>query len=240
MKRRLFEDLVVSKRMRLRGPFSLPASIAVHAAVLGAAVAFAALGPADLPATNPVAFASIVWNPPSRVLGATTLSKGHGGGPARAPRMAISIPTVPDESVANPTSDSLPDTCFPRCGDDPGPGSDFPGPVGGSDVIGDAPGPRRVRSGGDVQPPRKLFTVMPVYPEIALRAHMEGTVVLECIIATDGRVKDVTVLQPIPLLDQAAVDAVKQWRYTPTLLDGSPVEVIMSVTVHFRTPSGRL
>jgi protein TonB len=240
MKPRLFEDLVVSRRTRLRGPFSLPASIAVHAAVLGAAFAIAALGPADLPTTSPVAFASLAWNPPSRVLGATNSSKGHGGGPGRAPRVDISSLTVPDESAANPTTDSLPDTCFPRCGDDPGPGSDLPGPVGGSGVIGDALGPRRVQSGGDVQPPRKIFTVMPIYPKIALYAHMQGTVVLECIIATDGRVKDVTVVQGIPLLDQAAVDAVKQWRYTPTLLDGSPVEVVMSVTVHFRTPSGRL
>jgi len=59
-------------------------------------------------------------------------------------------------------------------------------------------------------------------------------VILECTISPQGRVADVKVLRPIPLLEQAAIDAVKQWQYTPTLLNGVPVPVIMTVTVNFR------
>ena len=61
-----------------------------------------------------------------------------------------------------------------------------------------------------------------------------GVVILECTISPQGKVTDVKVLRGIPLLDQAAVDAVKQWVYTPTLLNGVPVPVIMTVTVNFK------
>ena len=58
-------------------------------------------------------------------------------------------------------------------------------------------------------------------------------VIIEATIGKDGSVKDAKVLRPVPLLDQAALDAVKQWKYTPTLLNGVPVEVVMTVTVNF-------
>jgi protein TonB len=58
-------------------------------------------------------------------------------------------------------------------------------------------------------------------------------VVLEAVIGEDGRVRDVRVVRPVALLDQAAVEAVRQWRFTPTLLNGQPVPVIMNVTVGF-------
>ena len=61
-----------------------------------------------------------------------------------------------------------------------------------------------------------------------------GVVILECTISPQGKVSDVKVLRGIPLLDQAAIDAVKQWVYTPTLLNGVPVPVIMTVTVNFK------
>ena len=61
----------------------------------------------------------------------------------------------------------------------------------------------------------------------------QGVVILEATIGADGKVKDVRVLRSIPLLDQAAIDAVRQWEYTPTLLNNVPVPVIMTVTVQF-------
>ena len=64
-------------------------------------------------------------------------------------------------------------------------------------------------------------------------ARVSGVVIIEATIGTDGRVKDAKVLRSIPLLDQAALDAVKQWQYSPTLLNGVPVSVIMTVTVNF-------
>jgi protein TonB len=73
-----------------------------------------------------------------------------------------------------------------------------------------------------------------VYPPLALAARVEGPVLLEAIIDTEGRVQAVRVLRSPPMLDAAAVEAVRQWRYTPTLLNGTPVPVIMTVNVMFQ------
>jgi TonB family protein len=87
---------------------------------------------------------------------------------------------------------------------------------------------------GRIVEPRKLHSVPPVYPEDARKARVQGTVVLECTISPQGRVTDVRVLHGNPRLDQAAIDAVKQWAYTPALLDGKAVPVIMTVSVNFK------
>jgi protein TonB len=81
--------------------------------------------------------------------------------------------------------------------------------------------------------PHKIVDVAPVYPPVAQRARVEGVVILEAVIDAQGRVEAVRVLRSIALLDQAAVDAVKQWRFTPALLNAEPVPVVMTVTVNF-------
>ena len=81
--------------------------------------------------------------------------------------------------------------------------------------------------------PRKIGDLRPVYPEIARAAHVEGTVILEAVLDTSGRVTQLRVIQSSPMLDQAALDAVKQWRYTPSLYGGHPVSVLMTITVRF-------
>ncbi|MCM2258423.1 MAG: TonB family protein [Vicinamibacteria bacterium] len=96
------------------------------------------------------------------------------------------------------------------------------------------PPPTPVRVGGNIQEPRKLTHVDAVYPDIAKQARVQGIVILECLITPAGEVGKVEVMRGIPLLDQAAIDAVKQWRYAPTLLNGVPVPVIMTVTVNFK------
>src|SRR6186997_2430115 len=90
-----------------------------------------------------------------------------------------------------------------------------------------------VRVGGNIKPPQKTRDVRPVYPPIAQSARVQGIVIIEATIGPDGAVKDAKVLRSIPLLDQAALDAVRQWVFTPTLLNGVPVPVIMTVTVQF-------
>ena len=90
-----------------------------------------------------------------------------------------------------------------------------------------------VRVGGAVREPKKIADVRPVYPPIALAARVEGMVILEAVINERGVVERVKVLRSVPLLDGAAVDAVQKWRYTPTLLNGSPVSVLMTITLHF-------
>ena len=90
-----------------------------------------------------------------------------------------------------------------------------------------------VRIGGDIAPPKNIHRVPPVYPPDARAAGVGGIVTIDAIIATDGTVKDARILRGNPLLNQAALDAVLQWTFTPTLLNGAPVEVQMTVTVNF-------
>jgi len=91
-----------------------------------------------------------------------------------------------------------------------------------------------VRPGGDIRPPTKIKNVPPVYPQIARVNRVQGTVILEAVIGENGRVRDLRVLRSIPLLDTAAMDAVRQWEFTPTLLNRQPVPVLMTVTVTFK------
>jgi protein TonB len=95
-----------------------------------------------------------------------------------------------------------------------------------------------VRLGSGIHTPRKIVDVKPVYPPLAQTAHVEGVVILEALIDARGHVTSVHVLRSIPLLDQAAIAAVEQWTYTPTLLNGVPVPIVMTVTVQF-TLQGR-
>ena len=90
-----------------------------------------------------------------------------------------------------------------------------------------------VRVGGDIKEPRKIRDMRPVYPQEAMDAKVQGIVILEAVIGLDGAVEKARLLRSVPLLDQAALDAVLQWQFTPTLLNGAPVPVIMTVTVNF-------
>ena len=116
------------------------------------------------------------------------------------------------------------------------PGGVVGGVVGGLPEAPPPPPPppaQPVRVGGNIKAPNKVKHVPPVYPPIAQSARVAGMVIIEAVIGADGRVKDAKVLRSVPLLDQAALDAVKQWVFTPTLLNGVPVPVIMTVTVNF-------
>jgi periplasmic protein TonB len=95
------------------------------------------------------------------------------------------------------------------------------------------PTPKIVRATA-LNMPKKVHDVAPEYPAIARSAGVEGVVIIEAVIAVDGSVRDARVLRSQPLLDRAAVDAVRQWRYEPTRLNGVPVPVIVTVTVQFR------
>ena len=104
-----------------------------------------------------------------------------------------------------------------------------PVPVMGQASGGQAP----VRVGGNIRPPAKVRDARPIYPEDAMRARVQGVVILETVIDEFGSVREAKVLRSIPMLDQAATDAVMQWEFVPTLLNGVAVPVIMTVTVNF-------
>jgi TonB family protein len=117
------------------------------------------------------------------------------------------------------------------------------GGAGGAAVPGPPPAPPApiagapIRVGGNIRPPQQVRRVAPVYPPIAQNARVQGVVILELRVGVDGRVEEARVLRSIPLLDQAAIDAVMQWEYSPTLLNGAPVPILMTVTVQFTLPT---
>ncbi len=103
----------------------------------------------------------------------------------------------------------------------------------------EAPKPvQRIRVGGMVQQANLISNPKPIYPPLAKAARIQGTVVLEAVISKQGTIENLSVLSGHPLLIQSAIDAVKQWRYKPTLLNGEPVEVITTITVNFSLTGG--
>jgi TonB family protein len=93
--------------------------------------------------------------------------------------------------------------------------------------------PMRVRIGGNVQQSKLVYKVDPTYPLEAVRSHTEGTVVLHVVIGVDGSMKEVQLVSGDSTLSAAAIEAVRQWRYQPTLLNGEPVEVDSTISVIF-------
>lgn len=90
-----------------------------------------------------------------------------------------------------------------------------------------------VRIGGGIKTPPKVRDIKPAFPPLAQTAGVQGVVIVEALVDSNGDVVDARLLRSIPLLDEAALSAVKQWRFSPTLLNGSPVAVLMTVTVNF-------
>ena len=98
---------------------------------------------------------------------------------------------------------------------------------------GESRAPRSIRLGGNVAQANLVHQVTPVYPEVAKSAHISGTVLLHAIVGKDGTVQDLQYVSGPPLLMKSAMDAVRQWRYKPVLLNGNPVEVDTTVSVIF-------
>lgn len=90
-----------------------------------------------------------------------------------------------------------------------------------------------LRVGGNIRPPQKIRHVTPQYPAVAQSAGVQGVVIIEATIGAGGDVSNARILRSIPLLDQAALDAVRQWQFEPTRINGVPVAIIMTVTVQF-------
>lgn len=168
---------------------------------------------------------------------------GPGGGPPQPapPRRPVSnMPNTPVFPV--PGTQVVDVGPAPDVG--PGNGSGPPGPgipdgsgigiPGGEGPGGGAPPPVVIVQGGKVRPPRLIERVEPIYPPLARQAGIEGDVLLEALLGTDGRVEQVRVVGGRPLLATSAQAAVEQWRYEPTHLNGRPVAVLLRVTVQFR------
>jgi protein TonB len=243
MQQRLFEDLLDSdvKVHKTKQGYTLPVSIAVHVVVLLAVVIVPLMTAEALPEPTSVVKAFFVEPaaaPPPPPPPPPPAPKAQ-----VQPKMAPTPQPVQDDKFTAPIN--TPDQVKPDEGIDLGVEGGVPGGVEGGvpggvvgGVVGglpDAPPPTAaVRVGGQIKEPKKLKNVAPAYPDIAKQARVQGVVILECTISPQGKVTDVKVLRGIPLLDAAAIEAVKQWVYSPTLLNGVPVPVIMTVTVNFR------
>jgi protein TonB len=165
------------------------------------------------------------------------------------------VSTSPDAAPINVPSRIEPEPAKPSGGDDLGvtggveggveggvPGGVVAGIVGGIPTHAPAPPPPPpppqgpVRVGGPIKEPALVRRVEPVYPELAIRAGVQGVVILEAVVDEQGAVKDVKVLRSIPLLDNAAIAAVEQWHYSPVMLNGRPVPFVLTVVVSFSIP----
>jgi protein TonB len=94
-----------------------------------------------------------------------------------------------------------------------------------------------VRIGGNISAPALVKRVEPIYPDLALMAKVGGMVILEAVVGADGSVVSVKVLRSVKFLDDAALEAVKQWKYSPLILNGVPTPFVLTVTLNFHTAS---
>jgi len=211
----------------------LPVSIAAHVIVIAAIFTAPLLGDIDFPPPNrPLNFAytNVVLPPPPPV-------RLHKLPPQPPTNSLDKAPiTAPTEILPEPTIAPGPSLGPDEPGDDNGMPFGFKGAVGPPVAALPPPPPvekKPVRPGGDIQPPRRIVSVAPIYPVIAQQARVQGTVEIEALIGEDGKVRNAKVTSGKVSLNEAALTAVRQWVFTPTRLNGEPVAVIMTVTVVF-------
>lgn len=223
-----------------RAAWPLVLSTIAHAAFLFAVVALPLLYITDTLPEVPTMMAFVGAPPPSPP-------------PPPPPRVvAAASPRAVPKSGRFAAPVEAPSRIEPEVGIDPGfeggvpggieggvPGGLVGGIVGGlpADVPPPPPPVRAVvRIGGQIHAPALVHSVPPRYPELAVRAQIQGTVIIEATVDEEGRVQNARVLRSISLLDEAALDAVRQWRYSPLRLNDQPVRFILTVTVSFTIP----
>ena len=235
MRRDMFGDIVdPSITVGTKRWYTVPLSVLTHAVVIGAVVLVPVLASDVLPTPQSVlAFVAVppppapppAPAPPPPPTAQPAMLVNPAAAPLEAPTAIVLDPPPPPQP-----SYSLADAVRGVKGGIPG------GPPGGTVTIASPSSglpTEPIRPGGDIRAPTKIKDVAPVYPPLALTAQVEGMVIIEAILTKDGTVRDPKVLRSVALLDRAALEAVRQWRYTPTTLNGVPVEVIITVTVHF-------
>jgi protein TonB len=218
-----------------RSRYAVPLSVVAHVAVAAVVIIVPLMATDVMPDPREVMHV---------VTGPATLPPPPPPPPARSSAPAATTPTsrqaAPSDAPDSITPD--PDTTIAAIGDPGVPGGLPDGVPGGLGVVSGVPAlpappprppTRPVPVGGRIKIPAKVLHVPPVYPVIAQQARVEGVVIIEAIIGTDGRVKEARVLKSKPLLDEAALAAVRQWVFSPTTLNGVPVPVLMTVTVNF-------
>lgn len=234
MGREIFSDVArPSVRLGSRAWYTLPVSIAAHAVIAAVVIVIPLMATDVLPA--PASLGVFVTSPPPPVPPPLP--------PAAAPDQRRPAPTAvnPNIVLTEPAERIVEESAPPSIPGAPGgiegvpagvPGSI--GPIPAMPPVPSAPAPPKpVPVGGRIKNPAKIKDVRPVYPAIAGANRVEGRVIIQAIIGADGLVQDARVVGSVPLLDRAALDAVMQWQFSPTLLNGIPIPGIMTVTVNF-------
>ena len=235
MPKEMFGDVVEpSIKVGSQAWYTVPVSIFLHVVLVGGVI-IVPLMAADVLPVPPTMMAFAVSAPPppppppaAAAPTPTPTNVNPNAAPVEAPKEIL-----PEAPPAAPPSVGVPGGVVGGV-----PGGSLGGVVGGlPEAPPPPPPPAPVRVGGNIRAPQKTRNVNPVYPQIAQSARVQGVVIIEATIGPSGKVQDARVLRSIPLLDQAALDAVRQWEYSPTLLNGVPVPVIMTVTVNFTLQS---
>lgn len=224
------------RQFRPRKPKALPTRRRTVVALATAAVIVAAVViPMRYGSRSPAANDS-TQTPASAPSPSTNVADGMSQDGRRDMRPAVTLDRVPDANTMPPGAEKstaavsrLPTLSPPRGVKQPG----SPSSNGSVSATSGAAANQRLRVGGAIKPPRLLVRVNPIYPEEARAAGIAGVVVLDIVIGEDGSVIETRVLRSIPELDQAAIDAVSQWKYETTLLNGEPVELEATVTINF-------
>lgn len=242
MARSMFRDVVdPSIHVGQKHSYTLPLSIAVHVALVGTLIVIPLVAPAALPA--PATAAMLAFAAPSVAPPPPPPPAPVRTAQIQQPKSLINQTAAPLEAPTNITPERQVPENTQLLSAIESSGATVPGAeIGIPGSYGPPPPPSSrtetpsvpVRPGGNIRPPTKIKDVKPIYPVIAQIAQVGGIVIVEAIIAPNGKVQDAKVLRSHPLLEAAALDAVRQWEFTPTLLNGSPVSVVITVTVDFR------
>jgi len=220
-------------------PFTLP-SVSIHVVVLGAVYVAQMLNIGPLPGMhdplaymNPTLTPIAIVDPPPPRPAATGPSSSAATVSASAAPLDAPTAVTPETGRENDTSPRWGPATVGPVGIEQNVDASAPIGVMPGAALPAAPPQRPIPLHAGIQAPRKILDVKPVYPALALSVRQEGVVILETIIDARGVVESVHVLRGYPMLDQAAVEAVRQWRFTPALLNGQPVPVVMTVTINF-------
>ena len=211
--------------------YTLIASIVAHACAACALLFTTVLATAELPSPRDAAtFVNVIAAPPPRAAPPLRARAVPAPNPDAAPLTSPDgVRAEVERPVPTDAGEPVPDGVMSGLGSDAGLG--FPNEP-------PPPPPSAVRLptrvGGVIQQPRKIVDVAPVYPRLAQTAGVGGIVIIEATIDEEGNVRDTRVIRSVPLLDAAAVAAVRQWRFTPTVLNGQAIPVLMTVTVNFQ------
>ncbi len=246
----MFEDALMENRVKNTSRWSVVLSTVVQLLLVGVMLLIPLLNYYELPATDFVSFLTAPPPPPppppppAAVVQVKAVPREFDTGALTQP---VAIPdqvAIIEEDVAAPSAGIA--------GVVGGvPGGSVGGTVGGvlGSIISSAPTaappppppppvkkkapPKRIRVGGNVAKARLTRQVRPQYPPLARQARIQGTVKLSAVISKDGTIQKLEVMSGHPLLVPAALSAVKQWRYRPTLLNGEAVEVLTNIDVNF-------